>query len=113
MSREELIEEAAKAMVAASGDETWEDCEKELYLADAEVALAVFEKAQAKPKRDTPHPLADYIASEIHGEDETIMVHESSVQGDGLSVYLEGEHIDRGDFSAVVTITEFHFVEEL
>ena len=48
MNREELIEEAAKAMVAASGDETWEDCDQAWYLAHARVAFAMFEKAQCK-----------------------------------------------------------------
>lgn len=119
MSDEKLIEEARRAIHAAipgSGDyEDWVEAIPSGLdrLGDmARAALAVFEQAQKKPKRDTSHPLADYISSEIHGDDETITVYGSQVQGDGWSVYLEGEHIDRGEFSAVVEITEFHLVEE-
>ena len=47
MKREELIEEAAKAMAERVPGQTWEDCDQAWYLAHARVAFAVFEKAQA------------------------------------------------------------------
>lgn len=60
----------------------------------------------------TVHPLAAYIAAEIHGEDEEIAVYASSVQDDGKSVYIEGNHFERGEFWATVEVTGFGLVEE-
>lgn len=58
----------------------------------------------------TAHPLAAYIAAEIHGEDEEIEVYGSGIRGDGKSVYIEGNHFERGEFWAEVEITGFGFV---
>lgn len=60
----------------------------------------------------TFHPMAAYIAAEIHGEDEQIEVYGSSVRDDGKSVYIEGNHFERGEFWAEVEVTGFGFVEE-
>lgn len=57
-----------------------------------------------------PHPLAAYISSEIHGEDEEIQVYGSSVQEDGKSVYIEGSHSERGEFWAVIEVAGFGLI---
>lgn len=65
-SREELIKEAAKAMLDDShGEGTWEhreQIEEELYLRRARAALAVFEKAHA-PTDDEREALAYLITA--------------------------------------------------
>lgn len=61
-------------------------------------------------ERNRPHPLAAYISSEIHGEDEEIEVYGSSVRDDGKSVYIEGNHFEHGEFWATVEVTGFGLV---
>ena len=63
-------------------------------------------------EKKTPHPLAAYIASEIHGDDEELSVYGTSISSDGLTVYIEGEHISQGEFSAELKVVRFDLIEE-
>lgn len=50
--------------------------------------------------------LAQYISTEIHGEDDYVSVYGSAIQGDG-DIYIEGD-IDGEGFAAVLSIKEIH-----
>lgn len=50
--------------------------------------------------------VAQYISTEIHGEDDYVSVYGSALQKDGR-VYIEGD-IDGEGFSAVLAIDEIH-----
>lgn len=56
--------------------------------------------------KDDNELIAQYISTEIHGEDDYVRVYGSAVQADGR-IYIEGD-IDGEDFSAVISIDEMH-----
>ena len=63
-------------------------------------------------EQKTPHPLAEYISNAIHGDDDDLSVYGTSISSDGLTVYIEGEHISNGEFCAEARITSFEYVGE-
>ncbi len=54
--------------------------------------------------------LAQYVSSEIHGEDDYVRVYGSRVQDDGR-IYIEGD-IDGAYFSAVLSVDELHVLDD-